>query len=309
VKAAFMYKPPGMKKKNRLRTLLSGLAGWVRGFRVSLSKGKKSGPLAKHQRSWQLQKMARKVSLGVLALVLLSCCGWLSYSLLARSDFFLAAELIVRGNSMATKQQILEAGGLDRRVNLLGLDTGKTASLIREHPWVDQVTVKRNWPSTLEVMVREHKPLALVNLEGDDAGKLYYMDRKGILFAPHAPAMDLDYPVLTGESLAPFLHGMEFKEESLAGLAVEFLNLAAQGNQILPLQAVSEVHISREAGLIVYLVDHPFPIHMGSEEMKTRFYRLVQVLGHLYRQDKVKDIREIRMDYAENKILVANTGT
>jgi cell division protein FtsQ len=307
-----MYKPPGLKKRGRVRTLLSGLVTWSLDrlrYVVSRKKGKKNGPLAKHQRSWQLQKLTRKVFLGFLALVLLSGCGWMSYSLLARSDFFQATELTVRGNSMATKQQILEAGGLNLRVNLLALDTGKVENLILEHPWIDQVTVKRKWPSTLEVTVREHKPLALINLKLDDGGQLYYIDRKGILFAPYLPSMDLDYPVLTGEAFALFLRGMKLEEESLAGMAIEFLNLAAQGNQILPLQAVSEVHVSREQGLIVYLVDHPFPIYMGREKMKTRFHQLVQVLSHLYRQDKVKDIREIRMDYAENKILVANTGT
>ena len=36
---------------------------------------------------------------------------------------------------------------------------------------------------------------------------------------------------------------------------------------------------------------------------------LVRVLAQLYRQDKVKDVAEIRMDYAEDKILVANIGT
>ncbi|HHO48080.1 MAG TPA: FtsQ-type POTRA domain-containing protein [Desulfobacteraceae bacterium] len=306
-----MYKPPGMKKKGRFRTLPSRLAAWsaerLRGI-ISRRKGKRSGPLAKQQRSWQLQKMTQKVVLGLLVLALLSCGGWLSYTLLARSDIFQATELTVRGNSMATRQEILEAGGLNLRVNLLALDTGAVRGRIIEHPWIDQVTIKRRWPSTLEVTVREHKPMALINLRQESGSLLYYVDRKGILFAPHSPSMDLDYPVLSGESLAAFAPGMDLTEDAFGVMAVELLNLAAQGNQILPLQAVSEVHVSPEKGLIVYLVDHPFPIYMGKEQMRTRFHQLIQVLAQLYRQDKVKEIREIRMNYAENKILVANAG-
>jgi len=307
-----MYKPPGRKKKGRLGTLMNSLVTSCRDKLrpdASRNKVKKNGPLARHQRTWQLQKLTRKLSLGLLVLILLSGCGWLSLSLLARSDIFQASELIVRGNSMATKQQILEAGGLNRRINLLALDIERTESLILRHPWIDQVEVKRRWPSTLEVAVREHTPLALINLEQDGDRHLYYVDRKGILFAPYAPSLDVDYPVLTGDSFAQSLRGMTLAEDSLAGLAIELLNLAAQGNQILPVQAVSEVHVSREKGLIVYLVDHPFPIYMGREKMKTRFHQLVQVLAQLYRQDKVKQIKEIRMNYADNKILVANTGT
>ncbi|MDY0349664.1 MAG: FtsQ-type POTRA domain-containing protein [Desulfobulbaceae bacterium] len=309
--ADYMYKPPGMKKRGRFRALTGRLAAWsAERLRRTFSrrKGKGRGPLARQQRSWQLQKLTQKFVLGLLVLVLLSCGGWLSYTLLARSDIFQATELTVRGNSMATRQEILETGGLNLRVNLLALDTGAVKDRIIEHPWIDQVTIKRRWPSTLEVTVHEHKPLALINLRHEGDSLLYYVDHRGILFAPHSPSMDLDYPVLSGETLAALTPGTDLTEDALGVMAVELLNLAAQGNQILPLQAVSEVHVSREKGLIVYLVDHPFPIYMGREQMRTRFRQLVQVLAQLYRQDKVKEIREIRMDYAENKILVANAG-
>jgi hypothetical protein len=89
-------------------------------------------------------------------------------------------------------------------------------------------------------------------------------------------------------------------------MALDFLNLAAQGNQILPSQGVSEVHVSPEKGIVVYLIDHPFPIFMGRDKVRTRFKLLVRVLAQLYQQDKVKEVAEIRMDYAEDKILVTN---
>ncbi|MHB8809351.1 MAG: hypothetical protein ACYC9M_04985, partial [Desulfobulbaceae bacterium] len=97
--------------------------------------------------------------------------------------------------------------------------------------------------------------------------------------------------------------------DSLTGLALDFLHLIARGNQVLPSQGVSEVHVNPEKGLVVYLIDHPFPIYMGKEKVRTRFNLLVRVLAQLYQQDKVNGVAEIRMDYAEDKILVANIGT
>ncbi|MGW8160822.1 MAG: cell division protein FtsQ/DivIB [Desulfobulbales bacterium] len=273
---------------------------------VFRNKARTNGSLTRHQRTWKLQKLTRTLSFCLLILVFLICCGWLSLSLLGRSDIFRVTDLIVRGNTMATQQQIMELGGLNSRINLLTLDTDQVESLVLEHPWIDQVTVNRLWPSTVEVVVREHTPLALINLEQGDGKHLFYVDRKGVIFTPSTPSIDLDYPVLTGESIEQVVYGMKVAENSLAGKAIEFLNLTAQGNQILPAQAVSEVHVSPEKGLIVYLVDHPFPIYLGKEKIKTRFNLLVQVLAQLYRQDKVKEVTEIRMDYAEDKILVAN---
>lgn len=310
--AEYRYKPPAMKKTGPLRARLSGFVSLcLGGLRrvVARRKGTKKSPLARQKRTWRLRKLTHRLSLSLLVLALLACCGRVAFTLLSRSDFFQASEVAVVGSSIATRQQVLEAGGLNRRINLLALDTERAENLILAHPWIEEVTVRRRWPSSLEVTVREHKPLALVNLEHDDERSLYYMDSKGVLFAPHAPALDPDYPVVTGLTLDGSQRGMRLATDSLAFLAVEFLNLAAQGNQILPLQAVSEVHVSGEKGLIVYLVDHPFPIYMGREDVKSRFRQLVRVLAQLYREDRVKDIREIRMNYAENKILVANTGT
>ena len=159
------------------------------------------------------------------------------------------------------------------------------------------------------IRVRERQPLALVNLERQGRRQLYYLDSKGEVFAPTTPSRDLDFPVLTGQVVTTQDGTMRIVEDSLAGLALDFLHLVAQGNQVLPSQGVSEVHVNPEKGLVVYLIDHPFPIYMGKEKVRTRFNLLVRVLAQLYQQDKVNGVAEIRMDYAEDKILVANIGT
>ena len=92
-------------------------------------------------------------------------------------------------------------------------------------------------------------------------------------------------------------------------MGMHFLKLAAQGNQVLPLQAISEVQVSKEEGLIVYLVDYPFPIYLGQEKIRERFSLLIRVLVQLYNKDKMKEVKEIRMNYAEDKIMVANLGS
>jgi len=306
-----MYTPQGIKKTGPLKRMVHSVRKVCREMTGSGRpgpRGRRNGSLAAHQRTWKLKMLSRGVAYCVLVLVLLVSGGFLSYGLLSRSDIFRITDLIVQGNSMATEQQILEKAGLKRGLNLLTLDLRQVESLIMEHPWVNRATIRRLWPSTVEITVGENKPLALVNIEREGRKQLYYVNRTGALFAPSTPSRDLDFPVLTGESLGSDVRKMQVTSDSLTAMAIEFLNLASQGNQILPSQAVSEVHVSPAKGLVVYLVDHPFPIYMGKEKIRTRFNLLVRVLAQLYRQDKVKEVAEIRMDYAEDKILVANIG-
>lgn len=272
-------------------------------------KARRGSAVASQQRVWKLKKLSRSVISFLLVALAGGLLCWLGSLMLARSNIFAVSIMTVQGNKMATEQQILDKAGPLRGTSLLALDCDQVESMILEHPWVEQATVERQWPSTLAIQVRERQPLALVNLERQGRRQLYYLDSKGEVFAPTTPSRDLDFPVLTGQVVATQDGAMRIAEDSLAALALEFLNLAAQGNQILPSQGISEVHVSPEKGIVVYLIDHPFPIFMGKEKVRTRFKLLVRVLAQLYQQDKVKGVAEIRMDYAEDKILVTNIGT
>lgn len=306
-----MYTLRSRKKKkliSRWMGSIAVLAGMIKQS-CRTSRLRSSDSLTHHQRSWTVKKISRAVMFVLLACGFGSAVAGGSYVFLSRSDIFKITEFIVAGNTQVPQQQILARAELKRGLNLLALDIDQVEKKTLSHPWIEKVSVKRHWPSTVEIRVNEYRPLALINIEREGRKQLSYVNKKGVVFAPSTPSRDLDYPVLTGDSLAEDIQDSSVISDSLLAKAVEFLNLAAKGNQILPAQAVSEVHVSSDRGVIVYLVDHPFPIYMGAEKIRTRFYLLVRVLAELYRQDRVKDIAEIRMDYGKDRILVANIGT
>ncbi len=262
----------------------------------------------RYQRSLQLKRLLRAVNFFLAAIVVSAGVTWLSFQLLAGSDIFRIAAVEVQGNRMVSEHQVLEKAGLTRGRSMLDLDIRQTAENVRSLSWVDEVEIKRRWPSTVKIVVREYTPLALINLTGDEKRHLYYIDSTGRVFSPVQGTTDLDFPVLSGRNLTDHLDEMRIKPGSLAGKGLDFLKLAAKNNQILPLQAISEVQISKEKGLIVYMVDYPFPIYLGHEKIRERYYLLVRVLAQLYRKDKVREVKEIRMDYAEDRIMVASLG-
>jgi hypothetical protein len=241
-------------------------------------------------------------------LVFMAAAGsaaWFGYRVLDSSDIFRLTRVDVQGIRMTSRAEILDLGAIEQGRSLLSFDTEAARQRIQAHPWIDSVTITRNWPSTLEIRVREYRPLAMVNIENDLGCNLYYIDRHGKLFAKVDSSLDLDFPVITGLQTEGDPLGAVIADQGLAAEAFRFLRLAARGNPIVPLQSVSEVHISPERGVVVYLVDHPFPIYMGNSDMRHRYYLLVKLMERLYRKKKVEEIKEIRMDYGRDRILVA----
>ena len=85
----------------------------------------------------------------------------------------------------------------------------------------------------------------------------------------------------------------------------DLLKLANKNNPILPQQNISEIHLSEKGELILYLLDRPFPIYLGTEgNISTRYYRLVKVLRDLYKTREFSKVSYIGLDYQKDTILV-----
>ena len=257
------------------------------------------------QKKWQISVLSRKGGLLVLCCVVLAAGGLYFRQVLTNSDIFRLSTLSVQGNRMVRKTEILDLGGIEQGINLLSFDTKQAEKAVSEHEWIESVEIVRAWPSSLTIKVHEYRPLAMINIESKTGRGLYYVDRKGKVFAKVDANHELDYPVITGVDSMDKVTGTVIAETGLAARAFEFIRLAAQGNPIVPLQTISEVNVSPGKGIVVYLVDRPFPIYMGSEGMRTKYNKLVRLLESLYRRKKIEEIKEIRMDYFGNRVLVA----
>lgn len=295
------YRPKYSRKTETKNRLLTRVFGWLAhvGQRIrSLSRMRRpprpgfSAP-ARGRRIRSLHLL-----LAMAAILVFLAGGTFCYHRLAASDVFRLTELSVHGNRIVARKKIIEQSGLHQGVGLLGFDLSAAQNRIEKLAWIDTASLKVIWPAKVEITVREHRPLALVQ----EHGGLSYLDGRGRVFARLEPGQELDFPVITG---LPAAEEMDEEGQSLRDKAIALLRLAARGNAILPIQAISEVHCDPGRGLVVYLVDHPFPIYMGREHIRTKYYRLVRILDRVYRKKKIAGIREIHMDYMENKVLVA----
>ncbi len=228
------------------------------------------------------------------------------YQRLCRNDFFQITAVKIDGTHMTNKEQISALSRVDIHSNLLAINVVQVQSLLESHPWIAKAEVVRDWPNRLLINLKEKNPVALLNRETG----LFYLDNKGQIIAAASPSQEIDFPVITG------LEDFTFNTTQSAQIpeplqdVFDLLKLANKNNPILPEQNISEIHISEKEGLILYLLDRPFPIYLGTDgEISTRYYRLVKVLKDLYKTREFSKVSYIRLDYQKDTILVGKIET
>lgn len=223
-------------------------------------------------------------------------------------DLFFIKKIEIKGYGVTSPSQIKKIAGLDYTTSMFAVDPDLLAKKLASHDWIRSAEVKKVWPHELHIQIHEHNAAAL--LVGGVAGyeKMVYINSRGENIAPVNPGDDLDFPVITIEN-----GFVGEKKDELFNDAVYFLRLVAGNNPNLPAQSVSEIHLNSSDGIVIRLVDFPFPIYFGEGEVKKKYRQLREVLAVLYkkRKDKtdISQISYIRMEYYHNKVLVAQSNS
>lgn len=262
----------------------------------SLKKSKRSAHTFK-----QNNKLFVKAFLLLVLFLGLGFGGRQVYESLCNNNFFQITAVKIDGNRMTSKKQIATLSRVDIHSNLLALNVAQVKSLLESHPWIATADIIRDWPNRLLINVKEKRPVALLSRKTG----LFYLDHEGQMIAAASSSQELDFPVVTGlENFLFSATGSSQIPESLKEI-LTLLKLADRKNSTLSEQSLSEIHISQNGELILYLLDRPFPIYLGTDgKISTRYYRLVKVLKDLYKTREFSKVSYIRLDYQKDTILV-----
>ncbi len=217
--------------------------------------------------------------------------------------YFRIHEIELSGCRTIGCEDLRKFAGITYEMNMLSLEPNAIRNRLLQHPWVKYAKIKRIWPDGLAISIQEYRPQAIL-VQGTEK-QFSYVNNMGVVFAKVAPGRELDFPVITGiDSLAT-----ENDRKEMLAAANLFLRLAERNNPNLPAQNISEIHFTETGSLILYLVEHPFPIYFGKDEIKRKYSQLRRVLEVLYRKRKggarLEEVAYIRMDYQKDKVLVA----
>lgn len=214
----------------------------------------------------------------------------LGYDVVTQSDYFKTERIDVKGNRQLTKLEVIDQAGIDKATNIFSANLSIVRRRLLAHPMIADARIRREFPSRIQLDIREHQPLAILDL-----GRKFIINRKGEIFREMAPFASNHLPVI---------NGLEYKDINLPGqpesipfnAVMEVLRLGQCEKSILPNHMLKRIHVDREIGLTLYATDKVKTIKLGYNDYQNKYERLEKVLFHLKMKPEFTDINSVDLN-------------
>jgi hypothetical protein len=239
------------------------------------------------------------------AFLFLSIAGFVYFwnHWLLQQPVFQVHHMHVVGNRRISTPELLAMAGLSSGMPMASLDMDMAAVSLRKHPWIERVSVRRRWPDTVFVDVREHQAALLVSLGG-----VYVANKEGVLFKRFTASDRLHVPLVTGlarDALTEDKMGLSKILQSAVRLA------EAWREQGVVLASLEELHWDKDLGwsVITRVKQHegkagwPVRVHMGFEA-PSRVVWAAKALVALATQGKIPEVVWVEGSGAQGRVQV-----
>jgi cell division protein FtsQ len=216
--------------------------------------------------------------------------GWRGASLVLGARALQVTQIAVRGNERLSTGEVLAlVEGLEgRNILTIGLDAWRTRLL--SSPWVEEAKLRRVLPATIDIVIRERKPIGI----GRVAGGLYLVDGGGVIVDEYGPNYaDLDLPLISGLATAPSA-GAPAIDAARALLAARFIT-ALQARPDLA-GRVSEIDVSDVHDAVVILEGDTAMLRLGEQEFVERLQEYLDLREALQERIAAIDYVDLRFD-------------
>lgn len=115
------------------------------------------------------------------------------YRSLTSHPYFELKTIQVTGIDRLSRGDILENAGVALGLNCLDMNVGEVERKLSANPWIESVTVRREFPNRLRIGVVEKVPAFWIR----QGNGLYFADASGKVIAPMHPGETASLPILT----------------------------------------------------------------------------------------------------------------
>ena len=113
----------------------------------------------------------------------------------ANAAGFRISEIALAGEHELGRQRVLSIAGITGRSSLLFLDPAQTRKRLTANPWISEATVLKLYPGRLRIEVKERKPFALWQKDGN----VYLIAEDGTVLEAFVPQKFAAMPLVVGK--------------------------------------------------------------------------------------------------------------
>ena len=202
-------------------------------------------------------------------------------------QFFPIESIEVTEVQKVSRDEVLAILNLDGARGLLSTDPGKVKQSLEAHPWIQQAEVRRVFPDTLVVEIKEREPVAVLRAGRHEL----LLGHDGAVIAEAGLGAFEGFPILTGIDYAEMVpRNAETTERVLSGIALASLLNEVGANR-------TEIDLHTPGDMVAYYDGLRIRFGEGAFENKLERYRRLEgglkrhgVMEGPGKQERVQDL-------------------
>jgi cell division protein FtsQ len=251
-----------------------------------------------------------KIIGGIVILMAVSTAFIFIHDFLTQCDYFKAQRLIIEGNQRLSKNQITVQAQLAKGMNILSANLALARKNLLTHPWISEVEVRREIPPALTIIIKEHVPLAVVDL-----GRKFLINENGEIFKEWAPADPVNLPLVRGLSISDLTaHDQTIISGQSAGeglsstsknrrndytpldAVMQVLRLGKENGSVLPNRFIRQIWVDREIGITLNALSQIGTINLGYSNYARKYDMLKSIMSYLRQKNGFPDVDRIDLN-------------
>jgi|GEM_PF-2071259 len=189
------------------------------------------------------------------------------YNALVTSPKFAIRSIEVSGLKKLDRADILNMAQVHEGENIFRISANEAVRRIASNPWVQGVTVRRQFPDRVIIHVVERQAASMIRRSG-----IWFLAADGVAFKPVAAGDPFDMPIISGQGNSDAPDDLEEIQRALA-----VIQLAAN-SEALPSSRISEVIISPGGRITLLTSGMMERVEMGAGDLKAQWKVLEAVL-------------------------------
>ena len=162
------------------------------------------------------------------------------------SPLFNIANIVVEGNSILEKDNIVRASGIETGVNILKINTAIAKKNVSSMAYIDDVDIKIKFPNTVLISIKESTATAYIPFIGNYIG----INALGKVLEVKSELGAVECPLIYGVELEKFGIGqvVDIKNEEISKLLPQFLDELSK-NDLLSSVAAMDLNDENNVGM------------------------------------------------------------
>ena len=225
--------------------------------------------------------------------------GYRTSSIVTHAHVLQINDITVRGNERLSQGEVRAAlNGLIGE-SLIRTDLNQWRERLLSSLWVRDATIRRSFPSTVDVVVWERRPIGI----GRTNGEMYLVDDRGVVIDQYGPQYaDLDLPIIDGLGPSKGSDG-SLDDQARAELAARVIAALSAKPDVA--RRLSQVDVNDPRNAAVILAGDPAVIALGDDQFLGRLQGYLELASGL--RSRVPEIDHVDARF-ENRIYVRPAG-